>query len=268
MSYKSRPVNHEVSSVPHRRDSSSEEITQFLEYVEKEKKHAANLVKQQKTMKDEGLKPQLKPETPEETAAHEEKMSEGLAQLRRFAGVGNSIDSNQLGLESKAIAARGNEVSADQARESFLQRKMEQLGQEAGDFQAKLVKELADMKAQVRNDSKEAMLEMFKKLNHHPGDNSRDDDQDKKKSTDDLADDQDTKSSKPQKKVDNSSGNVYDQLSYAQSIDYYNEPSESSDKVSGSRPSKKANGPSGTVGEAIEQKITKSEKGGNWGKKL
>ena len=58
------------------------------------------------------------------------------------------IDSNQLGLEAKAIPSRAREGLTNQSSEDFLKLRMEQIGQEAAAFQANLVKELADIKAQ------------------------------------------------------------------------------------------------------------------------
>jgi hypothetical protein len=244
MNSKARQGYHEVPRTQ-RKDFSNEEIKQVLEQVEKEEKHQKNLVEQQKKMKDESPKPQLKPETPEETVAHEEKISEGLAQLRRLTGGGNSIASNQRGLEAKAIPVRAKEGLTNQSREDFLHSKMEKLGQEAAAFQAKLVKELADIKAPGGKGFKEKILEMLNGGTPRFGDNSLDDGQDKNKksSTGDLGDDQDPKSPKPQKKVDDGSSNVYNQLSYAQSIDYGNDYGnksfEPSEKVSWSEPSEK-----------------------------
>ena len=132
------------------------------------------------------------------------------------------VDSNQLGLEAKAIPSGAKEGLTNQSREDFLKLRMEQIGQESAAFQANLVKELADLKAQgsVSNIIKN-WLDGRNRASHYgdiPLPDGQDNDKKKDYSTGDLGGDTDPKPPTPQKNVGDGSGNVYSQP-YAQNPD-------------------------------------------------
>ena len=251
MNYEPTARRHEESRMQRRKSSheriNSDEIKQAIEQVKKEEKHQDNLVEQQKTMKDESPPQQLKTETSEETIAHEEKMLEKLGKLRFMkidVDQSHVAKSYKVTEEIKAKVPRVDNTTngTNQSREDFLKLKREQIGKEAATSQAKLSKELADIKAQGNGDRSN----ITKKQAHVSGLSgdipvldSQDNNKKKKAFTGDLEDDQDSKPPKPQKRVDDGSGNVYDQLSYTQTIDYDNKSSDQTEKVSWSEPSEK-----------------------------
>jgi hypothetical protein len=248
MNYKSESRSkRESEDQPVSKDS----IHKYLEQLEREEKHQRNLVEQQKKMKNESPEPPLKPETPEETAKHDAAMFERLVQIEKLTRVGRSKDDFYVNLPKKvkwqieSSEKISSELKEDLDVHGLLKEKERQQFEDAIRRAESLDRE---------NLNNEEVLDRVDKMRK-------------------ILEDYDTGQEVRKDDLLISTRRLGEELQKSEQEKLREELQKRMEQVE--RQSKqinmelqqKASGPSGSVGEKIEQKIIRPDKSGGRGKK-